>query len=784
MPKILNINFTGLSKVNTVTASTINNLDNVTFNNDNKTLLIGGNFKFCYLSSNNLARIFTGGTQDTTLNTSVGFASSSNFVKTNCIEFANNDSMYIGGNFETYNGVTSKGIIKITSGGTQDTSFVFSLTDASSEVFDIKKQTDNKILVGGNFTNYTGGTINRLIRVNTGGTIDNTFSIGTGFDNVVRTIAIDSIGKIYVGGDFTTYSGVGANRIIKLNTDGTIDYSFTGGTGFDGTVYSIKIDSLGGIYVGGDFTTYSSQTNNRIIKLNTDGTKDGSFDNTTGFNGNVRNIKIDASNKMYVIGEFSTYKGSANTRMIKLNADGTKDASFDNTTSGGFNVNNNSLMSGIEIDSDGRLYVGGTFTTYKGVFESSIIKLNTDGTKDTNFQNIGSIVGNGQAVRAIRLDSAGNIIICGDFNSYKQPHGLGSLKKYDGSISYDFNPNYGYNVSTSVITLTSRVLLKYTGGTIYVGGFFENYMLTGSTYNYQSIMLSGLNSGGTPNVSVGVSTGANSSINQIRKDNIGGIYLIGDFTTYKSVAVPRVVKINYDASIDNTFVRTGLPASGVLDIAFDTSNNLFLLGTFTTFSAQTNNRIVKVLPTGYKDTSFQTGTGFNGTTNAAAVDSSGKVYVVGSFTTYSGISANRIVRLNSDGSFDNTFNFGSGFTVDPRYINIYNDKIYIAGPFTTYNGLTCPGIVRLNTDGSIDTTYAVKIGVVSSANIGSYFMDTNGNLYICGLNIKYQNYENKKIVKIKPDGSYDILFNTPYSLTLSGNYNNIFSQGIGRVIEL
>jgi uncharacterized delta-60 repeat protein len=784
MPKILNINFTGVTKVNNVSGSTINNLDNVTFNNDNKTLLIGGNFKFCYLASNNLARIFTGGTQDTTLNTSVGFAFISNSVRTNCIEFADNNSMYIGGHFGTYNGVTSKGIIKITSGGTQDTSFVFSLTDGTPEVFDIKKQTDNKILVGGNFTSYSGGTINRLIRVNTNGTVDNTFSIGTGFDNVVRTIAIDSVGKIYVGGDFTSYSGVSANRIIKLNTDGTIDYSFTGGTGFDNTVYSIKIDSLGGIYVGGNFTSYSSQTNNRIIKLSSGGTKDVTFDNTTGFNGNVRNIKIDSSDKLYVIGEFSTYKGSSNTRMIKLNADGSKDTSFDNTTSGGFSTNNNSLMSGIEIDSDGRIYVGGTFTTYRGVFESSMIKLNTDGTKDTNFQNIGSIVGNGQVVRAIRLDSAGNIIICGDFNSYKQPHGLGSLKKYDGSISYDFNPNYGYNVSVSLISLTSNVLLKYTGGTIYVGGYFENYMLTGTPYNYRSIALSGLDSGGTPNVSVDVNTGANSIINQIRKDSIGGIYLLGQFTTYKSVAVPRFVKINYDASIDNTFVRTGLPASGVSDIAFDTSNNLFLLGTFTTFSAQTNNRIVKVLPTGYKDTSFETGTGFNGTTNTAAVDSSGKVYVVGSFTTYSGISANRIVRLNSNGSFDNSFNFGSGFNTDPRYINIYNDKIYIAGPFTTYNGLTCPGIVRLNTDGSIDTTYAVKIGVVSSANISSYFMDTNGNLYICGIDIKYQRYENKKIVKIKPDGAYDILFDTPYNLTLSGNYINFFSAGIQRVIEL
>jgi hypothetical protein len=88
--------------------------------------------------------------------------------------------------------------------------------------------------VFGDFTTYNGTSINRIVRLNTDGSIDNTFSIGTGFSNACYIGKLDSNGKLYVGGFFTSYNGTGANYIIRLNSDGSRDTTFNMGTGFDG----------------------------------------------------------------------------------------------------------------------------------------------------------------------------------------------------------------------------------------------------------------------------------------------------------------------------------------------------------------------------------------------------------------------------------------------------------------------------------------------------------------------------------------------------------------------
>jgi hypothetical protein len=77
-------------------------------------------------------------------------------------------------------------------------------------------------LAGGGFTTFTGTTQNRLIRLNSDGSKDTSFNIGTGFDNTVSSIAIQTDGKILVGGNFTTYQGVSSLRNILLNSDGSI----------------------------------------------------------------------------------------------------------------------------------------------------------------------------------------------------------------------------------------------------------------------------------------------------------------------------------------------------------------------------------------------------------------------------------------------------------------------------------------------------------------------------------------------------------------------------------
>jgi uncharacterized delta-60 repeat protein len=66
-----------------------------------------------------------------------------------------------------------------------------------------------------------------IIRLNTNGSIDASFVTGAGFNDNVTALAIQPDGKILIGGVFTMYKGIAANRIVRLNLDGSLDASFT-----------------------------------------------------------------------------------------------------------------------------------------------------------------------------------------------------------------------------------------------------------------------------------------------------------------------------------------------------------------------------------------------------------------------------------------------------------------------------------------------------------------------------------------------------------------------------
>jgi len=764
MPKLLNIEFSAITSVNSVSATTIGNLDNVTYNDNGVNLLLAGQFKGYDDYDGCIVKVFANGNKDVSFNSGTGFFNENGGIPSSLvitsIEIDSNGDYYIGGEFNIYNGFTTRNILKILKTGEVDTSFNvsngFSYPFNPSTVRSIKIQSDGKILVGGEFTQYKGVTVNRIVRLNTDGSIDNTFtSPSTNLNDGVYTIACDSSDNIYLGGAFSSYSGFSAQRIVKLKPNGSVDQSFNLSSGFNNIVTKIVVDSSDNLYVVGSFTTYSGVSENRIIKLLNNGQKDTSFDNTTGFNGNVNDIVIDSFGKLYIVGLFTQYKGANNTRIIKLNTDGTRDTTF---ATNRFSTNNASEMNTIHIDASDNIYIGGRFTTYNLFFQNSIIKVDSSGNLDLSFNSFGTI-GPNQSVSVIKTDSNGDLLIGGPFNTYKQPYGLMSIKTYDAKLNTQFNPNYGVNVSVSVNTNQIASLGKSpTTNNIYVGGYFENYTLLNS--NYRAVAILGLNPDGSPNPSINVNAGANSTIQNIFIDSAGGIYLTGQFTAYKGVGVPRFVKINPDSSIDNSFNMSGLQNGSLYATAdFDSSNNIYLGGFFTTFSGQTNNRIIKLLPTGFKDNTFDNSIGFNDAVRGLKVDSYGKILVVGNFTQYKGVSANRIIRLNSDGSIDNTFDNSIGFNNAPGWVGIWGDKIYVSGGFTSYKGIPYVGLIRLNYDGSIDNTFRTKSGFISAPFIRDMLVDNLGNAYIFSSGGIYQRYGSALSIKIKPDGSRDVLFN-------------------------
>lgn len=243
-------------------------------------------------------------------------------------------------------------------------------------------------LLYGNFTNYDGTTVGRIIKLNDKGEIDYSFESGSGFDAVIyggESFNKQSDGKYIATGSFSSYSGISSNRIARINSDGTYDTSFNVGTGFAGSynlTFGNSTDSNGSIIVGGAFNTYQGNSSPNIVKILNDGSYDSSFVVGSGFNNLVNSVFVRTDDKVYVTGYFTSYDGTSQSRISLLDSGGTIDTSFNN---GGFTVSSNSPIY-ILGNNDNSIYCFGYFTQYSGISANRIVKLTSTGEIDTTFK--------------------------------------------------------------------------------------------------------------------------------------------------------------------------------------------------------------------------------------------------------------------------------------------------------------------------------------------------------------------------------------------------------------
>jgi uncharacterized delta-60 repeat protein len=212
--------------------------------------------------------------------------------------------------------------------------------------------------------------INRIARLNSDGSIDATFNVGSGFNSYPYSISVQNDGKILIGGNFTTYNGTSINRILRLNSDGSLDASFTPGAGASNLVYSTFVQTDGKIIIGGNFTSYNGTSRSKIARLNADGTLDATFNPGSGFNNIVYSANSQSDGKVIVSGTFTTFNGTARSRIACLNSDGTLNTNFNPGSGAGNTVFANA------IHSDNSIAIGGSFTTYNGTARVRVAKLN------------------------------------------------------------------------------------------------------------------------------------------------------------------------------------------------------------------------------------------------------------------------------------------------------------------------------------------------------------------------------------------------------------------------
>ena len=331
------------------------------------------------------------------------------------------------------------------------------------------------VYVGGDFTTYNGAQANRIVRLNPDGTIDQAFVVASGFDASVRTIvpAGAASGNIYAAGDFSTYNGASRARIVRLNGNGALDPTFTTGTGFDNTVYIIAPaeDGTGALYVGGAFSTYNGRPVNRLVRLNADGTVDPNFVTGTGFDNTVFTIASvpGGSGDVYVGGAFTLYKGVPAMRIVRLDSNGNVNLAFPTTTGFDNTIRNMALAD----DRSGNLYAGGEFTNYKGIRANGVARLNSSGLLDLSFV---TGIGFNNTIFSVAPggDGTGKLYVGGAFTNYNGTE-ISDLVRLNQNGTRDFSFATGAGFNDTVF----KVLPVGDGtGDVYVGGQFTQYQGT------------------------------------------------------------------------------------------------------------------------------------------------------------------------------------------------------------------------------------------------------------------------------------------------------------------
>lgn len=388
------------------------------------------------------------------------------------------------------------------------------------------------------------------------GTLDAeaTAAFGVGFDEAISALTLQPDGKILVVGDFTTYKGVAAKYIARLNSDGILDEAFQAnlGAGFDGSIKDAVVQPDGKIVVVGGFDTVSGVSSARIARLNPNGSVDAAFSLATGtgfFGGFTctcaplpESVALQPDGNLVVGGDFAGFDGQSTTAVVRLNTSGSADVAFNTNSALIFDY----AARSIAVQADGKILVAGAVAGGNSTpTPSSFVRLNSDGTLDISFNaalaNGNGISGFDASAVAVALQADGKIIIGGNFS---RPSGRASnlVARYstEGTLDDDFSARYESGLSGKIdryfYSMVTSLRLMPTGDVLAAGSFTT---AGGIASPYFARITS------TGEVDKAFSTNLGGGPNQLVNDVVAlsdGRYLVaGAFTSFAQRSVGRIV---------------------------------------------------------------------------------------------------------------------------------------------------------------------------------------------------------------------------------------------------
>jgi uncharacterized delta-60 repeat protein len=597
---------------------------------------------------------------------------------------------------------------------------------------------DGKLMVIGTTAVFSGN--HRLIRVNQNGSLDTSFQ--TPFENPAvpcepLDVAAQADGKSLIRCKINLTSGSQQEIVRRLNDNGSLDTSFaTIALTVSPRQSVVKMVSQpdGKVLLGGEFPSSGAGW---IKRHNSDGSLDSSFQTTVS--ARIVGFDILSDGKYLIVGWFSTVNGSSRPKIARLFSNGSLDTGFTAPTA------NNEVVTGLKLLPNGqfyiRLYVDPV--PLPGGFVGRFVRFNADGSVDNTFNQTFLQPG------AWAVDEQNCIVVYRD-RFYRL--------NIDGSIDQSFNLVIsvdGFNVAAAL----------QSDGKIVIAGEFQK------TNGANTVRFSRVNSDGTTDSTFSSGTGFDVAPTVVAVQPDVKILASGPFTVYNGAPRTKLVRINADGSLDAAFNPTFSPSTSdtkIFSIVPLPTGKILIGGNFTAVNGTNQIGFARLNADGSLDAAFHPGFGNLTAVFSILVQTDGKIMVGGSLT------GDDVVRLNSDGSVDNSFDDNS--VLDARQVFQRADGKYIV---STNNFVSPSTIVLLDNNGTRDFGFNFLSNCCLVTDLNSILVQPNGNIVIGGTFGFINGRNSRNIARFGPFGQSDIYFPTIGAID---SVNTLLGQPDGKII--
>ncbi len=592
-------------------------------------------------------------------------------------------------------------------------------------------------------------------------------------------------GKILIAGrDLTILNGILTNNIVRLNSDGTIDPTFNPPVFFSTNdsnaprIIDIALQSNGKILLHGGFDFIDGQPSSSFVRLNSDGSLDTTFPTFNNIS-QIFQIFVLPDDSFFLAGFFTmSSTGGDRSNLVKMSADGIVDPSFNYTEE---------RATSLVIQPDGKIVVGKNST---GIPFPRVTRFNSDGTSDPTFAEV--IVNT--AVSDLEYQPDGKILIGGSFTTVNGSSRTGIVRaNSDGTIDKSFQ-DLQLNGSVFSVVLESS-------GKFYIGGTYSSIAGTTSSRRMHRI-----NPDGTRDITFSLRRNY-LSISDIVIQPDGNLMVLSLGGT-----PDPYVRVEPSGILDPSFIVPKVERFAIGNsVLVQPDNKILAGGRFTNANGITRTTLARFNADGTLDTDFTAGGFFSTSTQVLDIvlQPDNKILICGAIgdarrlnpdgsldITFPGatnayeieylpdgkvlFAGSNLRRHNSDGSLDTvlaTINGGGSFPTIIEMAVQPDGKIIIVGNFTSVNGAAHNRIARLNPDGTFDSTFNPTGG--ANLDIVSVAVQADGKILIGGTFTEFNSDSSRQyLARLNSDGSVD----TSFSIVLNSPLLDLDIQADGKIL--